>query len=962
VTALVLAVALVPLAAAPLPALMKRSAGLDPALPALGAVLTSFALALALLPAVLPGATLRADWPWVPALGLSLSLRADGLAVGVALMWTAGSAIAIAAARLDPRGGATPRFYGRAIALTGAVLGAALADDLALLWLCLELAALATVLLIGEGPGAGRRRAALGAFVAMEAGGLALLAAAVLIADVAGSFRLSAAIAAGAELRAQPLYPLMAALVCATAVTRLAPLLVRAAWRRAVPQAGAALAAAALVPLRLTPALGGTRTWLVLLTVLGTGAALLVAWRAWRGRRAGPTPATAAPGAALLEGFALAARVLWQPLVAPRLTLSLAALGVGAALAAALAAGGVRPQAWPALASPAWPIAAGSSWLLLAVAACAVRDRADRAARTLGIAAVAALLLLAAFVPATIVGAELAAGAAVLWLLGRTLGMPSPPRPALLALGACLAIEALIRALVAGSAAALAGDDVGHGAGPAGFALVAPLALPLVAAVALVALGPATPALKRSLAGIALLANCALAAWLLLLADRGAPLGLALGAGPAPFGLHLLLDRLAATMLLIGAVVALLVFGHALGGGAERRNRHFHALCQLQVCGLAGAVLAAELVELFVFGELALLAFHVLLAHDASVRRAAARRHVVVVGAAGAGLFLIATGCVYAALGTLNFAELAVRAPAIAVGDSPLLRVGAYLLIVVFALRTAALPLGFWLPGACGAAPAAAAFVVALAEAGVYAILRLYGLVFPCFGAGPCGPSGLVLPLGLATLAGGGVGALAATGLGGLRAPLLLVALGTLLVGVGSFREAGFAAALYLLAPAAIGAVALVLVGDLVGRVPDAAAIAPPRRDAAAVRATLGFAALLAALGLPPFAGWVGRIAILAASGPDALVVWSFVLVAALIAAIAAARTWSAQRWQAPPTAARIGWARGAAAGCALATLAALALAAGPIFDLAGRTARQLFDRRAYVAALIGVDAGPAAR
>jgi multicomponent K+:H+ antiporter subunit D len=944
VTALALAVVLLPLAAAPLPAWLRRFAGFDPAWSALGTALAAFALALALLPAARSGAAPLAVWPWLPALGFSLALRTDAVAIGFALALTAGSALAIAAARVDRRGPVAPAFYGRALALTGATLGAVLADDVVLFWFWLELATFASVLLVaGDGAEPPRRRAAVAAFVVMEAGGLALLAGVLLIGDVAGSFRLSAALAAAAELRAQPLHLPVAGLVFAAAATRLAPWLACAGQRAAALPIGAALATALLVPLRFAPLFGGGRSWLALFVVLATGGALLITWHRWR-RRTTQATAVAARGPSLLEEFALAARIVWQPLLAPRLALSLTTLGAGAALAVALAAGTARPGAWPGLLSSAWPVVAGSTWLLLAVAAGVARGAA---VRILGLAAGSALLLLVSFAPPAVAAAELAAGSAALSAVGRAFGAGRPARPTVLILGACLASATAVRVLLAQSPGALAGGYAGHGAASAGF-VAAPVALPLAAALALFVLGAASPALKRSLAGVALFANLALAAGCVLRADAGASAGFALGAGPTPFGVHLLLDRLAAVQLLVGAVVAALVFGHARGADAPPRQRHFHALCQLLLCGMAGSVLAADLVELFVFLELALLAFNLLLPDAAEGEQAAARAHVALVSAAGSGLFLIAAGCIYAALGTFGFADLAVLAPVLAAGESPLLNVGAYLLLVVFALRAAALPFGFWLTRACEAAPVAAAFAVVLAEVGCYAILRVYTLVFPCFGAGPCGPSGLVLPLGLATLAAGGVGALAATAPTGLRAPLLAVALGTLLVGVGSFREAGFAAAVYLLAPAALGVVALVLVGDFTGRAPDAAA-AP---------GALGATTLLAALGLPPFATWVGRIGILAAAGPDALVVWSLVLATGLIAATAAARAANELCGRGRNAATRGAPAGRAAAGCALALLAALAFAAGPLYGLAGRAARQLLDRQAYVAAFGGVAAG----
>ncbi len=956
------AVVLVPLAAAPLPALAKR-VGADPAAAAAAAALVSLALAIALLMGVRSGTTPSIAWPWVPALGLRLALRADGPAAGFAAAVAVVAVLAIVVAWLGARRAAAAPRYGHALALTGATLGAVLADDLAQLWLCAELAALVSALLCG---GAGRRREGLAVLVILEAGGLALFAGTLLLAYVVGSFRLGDALRAGQALRQHALYLPIVALLLAGAAVRLAPWPVRTgrpgepapAGPDVLLPAASALAIGVFLPLRLAPVLGGTRAWALLIAALGAGWALLLAWRIWRARPRRST-AAAAGTASLLDEFGVAARLLWQPLLAPPLGLSLLALGLVAVAAAALAVGEVRADAWRAVAATAWPLAAGSSWLLLAVAACMAARRSCRATRTLAIAAAGALLLVAGLAPPALAAVQLAAGLLALLAVHRTFAAPWPPRRMLGWLAAGLVAVAAARALIAASGVPPPGAS-GAGAGPGELAACAPLALPLAAAILLLALGRAPPLLKRAVAGGAVLANLALGAWLLTRADRGAPLAFALGAWPVPFGIHLLLDRLAATMLLIAAAAAALVFGHAVGGGDERLDRHFHARCQLLLFGAAGCVLTAHLLELFVFWEVLLLAFHGLLASDRAAGEA--RAHVVAVGAAGSGLLLLALGCLYAALGTFGVAELANRVPAVASGASPLLSVGAYLLLVACALRAAALPLGLWLSRAAEAAPpAAAAFAVVLIETGIYALLRLYSLVFPCFGAGPCGPSGLVLPLGLATLAGGGVGALAAAGLRTLAPQLLLVATGMLLVGVGSFRADGFAAAVYSLAPVALAAIALALAADLAGA--ERGADGVPRERGAAAPRVLCAAALVGSLWLPPFAGWIGKIAILGASGPDAAVVWSLALTTALLAATAAARAASALGWGEPmrsqPPAAV---STVAAAGCALAALALLAVAAGPAFDFAARTARQLLDRRGYVTAVLDVDGGRAPR
>jgi len=922
VTLLLPLLVLLPLAAAPLPALLWRATGLRPAPAALALALAVLAVALALLPAAFAGEPVAVAWPWLRPLGVGLALRADRVGVGLAVTVAAAAALAIGAAPEGAR--AAARWAGGTLALAGATLGAALADDLALLWGWLEVGGLLSAWLIGAGRRTARRpRGALLAFAGLEAGSLALFAAALLLADLNGSFGLGDALRADAALQAQPLYWPIVALSVAAAGTRLAPLALPGTGRDLWLVRGAGMAAAALLVLRLAPVLGASQPGPALLVATVTGALCWVAGRVRRGGAAVPA------GPTLVDDVALAARLVWRPLTAPSLPLSLAALGAGTLFALALALNGVHAGAWPGPAARAWPLLAGSGWLLLAVAAAAMPGRRRRVAQLLGAAAVAALLLLAVAAPPALAAAELAAGLPALWLVTRA--RPLPAWRTLAALGACLAVAAALAPLIGWPPRVPPAAAAGADARGAGLIVLAALALPLVAAAVLAALRDAPPRLRLSVAALALAANLALAAGLFALADQGQALGLALGAWPAPFGLHLLLDRLAAEMLLVAALLAMLAFGHGLARPAADRGRDGLALGQLQLFGVAGCVLAADLLELVLFFELLLLALNAQLAPRDDAGSAAA--HVATVGAAGSGLLLLAAGCIDAALGTLGYAPLALSAPAVASGDSPLLAIGAHLLLVVLALRAAALPLGLWLARAFEVAPAAAAAtLVLLAEVGLYALLRLDVLVFPCFGAGPCGPSGLVLPFGLATLAGGGIGALAAGGRRELVAPLQLVAVGTLLVGVGGLREAGIAGAVYALAPTALAAaaIAFAFAGD--------GAVRAPRLVAAG--------ALVAALGLPPFPGWIGRIAILGAATADALAVWTLVLVTALLAALGAARAAAARPPAAAPAARS--WA---AAGVALLLLVALTAASGPALEFAARTARQLFDRQAYVAA-----------
>ncbi len=81
---------------------------------------------------------------------------------------------------------------------------------------------------------------------------------------------------------------------------------------------------------------------------------------------------------------------------------------------------------------------------------------------------------------------------------------------------------------------------------------------------------------------------------------------------------------------------------------------------------------------------------------------------------------------IYGMAGTLNMADLAGRAAALAGRDRALFDAGAAILGVAFLIKAGSWPLNFWLPGAysIAVAPVAAAFAM-MTKVGLYAVLRV---------------------------------------------------------------------------------------------------------------------------------------------------------------------------------------------------------------------------------------------
>ncbi|MEC7729297.1 MAG: proton-conducting transporter membrane subunit, partial [Pseudomonadota bacterium] len=260
--------------------------------------------------------------------------------------------------------------------------------------------------------------------------------------------------------------------------------------------------------------------------------------------------------------------------------------------------------------------------------------------------------------------------------------------------------------------------------------LTAPVLIPLLGGILQAFMGYAPISLRRTLALATTVLMLVSAIVLLVLADDGSYRIYAFGNWQPPFGIVLVLDRLAALMLVMTAVLALFCHIYSIGG-ADEGNRQFHALFLFQLMGLNIAFLTGDLFNLFVAFEVLLIASYGLLMHGGGTVRTVPGLHYVVLNLIGSAVFLISVGMIYSVTGTLNMADLAVKIPQVSGEGLNIVKAGGMMLLVVFGLKAAILPLCFWLPRAYSkaTAPVAALFAV-MTKVGIYAILRVYLLIF----------------------------------------------------------------------------------------------------------------------------------------------------------------------------------------------------------------------------------------
>jgi multicomponent K+:H+ antiporter subunit D len=496
---------------------------------------------------------------------------------------------------------------------------------------------------------------------------------------------------------------------------------------------------------------------------------------------------------------------------------------------------------------------------------------------------------------------------------------------------------------------------------------VFPVLIPLLAAIVLLLATNAGTGTKQAISAVALGFLVSAAGAQIIAAGDGSIHVYRLGDWPAPYGIVLVLDRLSALMVALTAALAVPVF-FAATSGTDTRGPHFHAFLQFQLMGLNGAFLTGDLFNLFVFFEILLLASYGLLTHGGGLRRARAGITYVVLNLSGSALFLIALGLLYGLLGTLNMADFGLALQKVAPADQAAVAVMCGLLVSVFLLKAAVLPLGFWLPNVYTSAtlPVAALFVI-MTKVGIYAIYRIVtiGLSAAPFTAGLLQPWLTWLALG--TIGLGCLGMLAATSLGFVVANLVLISGGTLLLAAAEPSATAISAALYYMVQTSLVTGALFLFADAAGRQRGDAGDtlgAGPRLHSF-VRLGLLFSVLAVAVsGMPPLSGFIGKIMMMQAlrESPHWVLVWTALIVSGFVAALVLARVASVFFWEpgAPgvPEKPEVPYepAPGLSLALVLMTIAILAVSFMPahFVSYSSATAEQMIARDAYVPAVIG--------
>lgn len=334
---------------------------------------------------------------------------------------------------------------------------------------------------------------------------------------------------------------------------------------------------------------------------------------------------------------------------------------------------------------------------------------------------------------------------------------------------------------------------------------------------------------------------------------------LQLGGWEAPFGVSMVMDMFSALLIFVTSIVALCCLLYAFHSiGKERESFYFYPFFLFLIAGVNGSFITGDIFNLFVCFEVMLVSSYVLISLGGTRKQLRESIKYILVNILSSFLFLVAIAYLYATCGTLNFAHLSLRVAD--AGQEGLMTTVAILFLIVFSLK-AGLFLFFWLPGSYSTPPTAIAaiFAALLTKVGIYAIMRVFSLIFY---HQPEVTHLLIGVLAAVTMVLGAIGAVAYGDIKRILTYNVIVGVGFILAGFATFTMEGMTGSLYYLIHDMIVKGLIFLLGGTIihltgtGKLKDLSGLIR-------LHPQLGwmfFVAALSLAGIPPLSGFLGKI------------------------------------------------------------------------------------------------------
>lgn len=404
--------------------------------------------------------------------------------------------------------------------------------------------------------------------------------------------------------------------------------------------------------------------------------------------------------------------------------------------------------------------------------------------------------------------------------------------------------------------------------------IVMPMMLPILIGIILMFLRPYIK-VQRVLSLLVILSNVGIGIFILHQIQQNGIMRLDFGGWEPPFGILFVADSFSMLLVLTSSIItaACLIYAFSSVEAFSEKN-FFYSFVLFLVAGVNGSFLTGDIFNLFVCFEIMLLASYVLIAFGGRKGQLRESIKYVIINVVSSWIFLVAIAYLYGTIGTLNMAHISERVAES--GQTPTLTVISVVLLTVFALK-AGLFLYFWLPGSYSSpiTPVAALFGALLTKVGIYAMFRVFTLIFYHEQHITHTLIGILAAL---TLIGGSIGAVAYKDLRMVASYNVVIAVGFILAGLAVATPSAIEGSIYyLIHDIIIKALLFLLVGTMI------AVSGQTKMDEISgliknypLFGWLFFLTTLSLAGIPPLSGFIGKVLI----GEGAVSAGSYVLLA----------------------------------------------------------------------------------
>jgi multicomponent Na+:H+ antiporter subunit D len=334
---------------------------------------------------------------------------------------------------------------------------------------------------------------------------------------------------------------------------------------------------------------------------------------------------------------------------------------------------------------------------------------------------------------------------------------------------------------------------------------------------------------------------------------------LQLGGWQAPYGIGLVGDMFAMLLVLTSCIVAIccLLFSFKTIG-QDLEKHYFYSLFLFLITGVNGSFLTGDLFNLYVFFEVLLLSSYVLVSLGGKKIQLRETMKYVIINVLSSAFFLVGIAFLYSITGTLNLAHISVRIAE--AGQDGFITTVALLFVFVFGIK-AGLFLFYWLPGSYRVPPTAitALFAALLTKVGIYAIIRMFTLVFY---HEPEVTHVIIGILAALTMILGGIGAIGYWDISRILTYNVIIGSGFILAGLATYTSFGLLGSVYYLIHDMIAKALIFLIGGVVISLTGTRNI---KEMSGLIRnhpylGWMFFIAALSLIGIPPLSGFIGKV------------------------------------------------------------------------------------------------------